>query len=139
MKIKISRRKGIDVLGSGSLSDLAFLLIVFFIVIAMFNINKGFILGLPQKNSAKILNVKDILRINLNEKGEVFLKENVVPIEEVEREIKDILTINPNLTVLLKIHPDVNYQKVVSVVEAVRKLNVENFSFSMLREGEKFR
>ncbi|HRU44981.1 MAG TPA: biopolymer transporter ExbD, partial [Spirochaetota bacterium] len=68
-----------------------------------------------------------------------FLKENVVPIEEVEREIKDILTINPNLTVLLKIHPDVNYQKVVSVVEAVRKLNVENFSFSMLREGEKFR
>lgn len=137
MKVKISRRKGIDISDSGSLSDLAFLLIVFFIVIAMFNINKGFILSLPQKNSTKILNVKDILRINLNEKGEIFLKENIVPIEEVEREIKDILTVNPNLTVLLRIHPDVNYQRVVNVVEAVRKLNVENFSFSMLKEGEK--
>jgi len=137
MKINISRRKGIDISDSGSLSDLAFLLIIFFIVIAMFNINKGFILSLPQKNSTKILNVKDILRINLNEKGEIFFKENVVPIEEVEREIKDILTVNPNLTVLLRIHPDVNYQRVVNVVEAVRKLNVENFSFSMLKEGEK--
>ncbi|MBP7553281.1 MAG: biopolymer transporter ExbD [Spirochaetes bacterium] len=138
MKIKISRRKGIDISDSGSLSDLAFLLIVFFIVIAMFNINKGFILSLPQKNSTKILNVKDILRITLNEKGEIFLKENVVPIEEVEREIKDILTLNPNLTVLLRIHPEVNYQRVVNVVESVRKLNVENFSFSMLKEGENF-
>lgn len=138
MKIKISRRKGIDISDSGSLSDLAFLLIVFFIVIAMFNINKGFILSLPQKNSTKILNVKDILRITLNEKGEIFLKENVVPIEEVEREIKDILTLNPNLTVLLRIHPEVNYQRVINVVESVRKLNVENFSFSMLKEGENF-
>lgn len=138
MKIKISRRKGIDISDSGSLSDLAFLLIVFFIVIAMFNINKGFILSLPQKNSTKILNVKDILRITLNEKGEIFLKENVVPIEEVEHEIKDILTLNPNLTVLLRIHPEVNYQRVVNVVESVRKLNVENFSFSMLKEGENF-
>ena len=82
----------------------------------MFNINKGFILSLPQKNSTKILNVKDILRITLNEKGEIFLKENVVPIEEVEREIKDILTLNPNLTVLLRIHPEVNYQRVIIII-----------------------
>lgn len=134
MKIKIKRRKGVDIADSGALSDLAFLLIVFFIVIAIFNINKGFILGLPQKHSTKILNVKDILRVTINEKGEILLKDNIVPLTDVETQVKDILEINPNLTILLRIHPDVDYQKVVSIVEVVRKLDVENFSFSMLKE-----
>ena len=134
MKIKIKRRKGVDIADSGALSDLAFLLIVFFIVIAIFNINKGFILGLPQKHSTKILNIKDILRITLNENSEIVLKDEITTLLEVEAQVKEILQINPNLTVLLRIHPDVDYQSVVSIVEVVRKLDVENFSFSMLKE-----
>ena len=134
MKIKIKRRKGVDIADSGALSDLAFLLIVFFIVIAIFNINKGFILGLPQKHSTKILNIKDILRITLNENSEIVLNDEITTLLEVEAQVKEILQINPNLTVLLRIHPDVDYQSVVSIVEVVRKLDVENFSFSMLKE-----
>ena len=38
-----------DAGSSGSLNDLSFLLIIFFIVIAGFNVNKGFLLNLPSK------------------------------------------------------------------------------------------
>ena len=43
------RRNIEDSSSSGALNDLSFLLIIFFIVIAGFNVNKGFLLNLPSK------------------------------------------------------------------------------------------
>lgn len=131
MKIIRKNKNIFDVSESGSLSDLAFLLIIFFIVIAIFNINKGFILGLPQKNSTKILNVRDIVKINIKENGDIFYMGNKITINLLENNVKEDLSNNPNLTVLLKIEENVKYQNVVNIIEIVRKLNVENFSFSI--------
>ncbi|HOL56841.1 MAG TPA: biopolymer transporter ExbD [Spirochaetota bacterium] len=136
MKIKRKNRNIFDIADSGSMSDLAFLLIIFFIVIAIFNINKGFILGLPQKNSTKIVNIKDIIKINIKENGDIFYNKEKVTIDDIEKNIKEDLDNNPNLTILLKIEENVKYQNVVNIIEIVRKLNVENFSFSIMKDGE---
>ncbi len=117
---------------SGALSDLAFLLIIFFIVIAVFNVNKGFMLSLPQKNSTKIVNVNDIIKVQLNSDGSITSKETLLNIKELEEMVINQLESQPNLTFLLKINPNVQYQRVVSIIEVVRKLEVDNFSFSML-------
>ncbi len=134
MNIKRKNKNIFDVSESGSLSDLAFLLIIFFIVIAIFNINKGFLLGLPQKHSTKIVNVKDIIKITLSKDAELFYMGKVISIEELEKIINENLATNPNLTVLLKIDEEVKYQNVVNIVEVIRKLDVENFSFSILEK-----
>lgn len=126
------KRKRIDIADSGALSDLAFLLIIFFIVIAVFNVNKGFMLGLPKKNSTKIINTHDIVKVRINNGREMSIKGEVVSVEELEREITQLLDNQPNLTFLLKIEPEVPYQDVVGVIEIVRKLDVDNFSFSMV-------
>ena len=44
---RLTRRNLEDAGSSGPLNDLSFLLIIFFIVIAGFNVNKGFLLNLP--------------------------------------------------------------------------------------------
>jgi hypothetical protein len=41
MRIRVARKKPVDPIESGSLSDLAFLLIIYFIVIAGFNVNEA--------------------------------------------------------------------------------------------------
>jgi biopolymer transport protein ExbD len=55
------------------------------------------------------------------------------------RELEDLVQKNiayyPNMTFLLTIHPLVPYQRVVEIVDLVRKLKVENFSFVMKGEG----
>ena len=131
MNIRRKKKKRIDIADSGALSDLAFLLIIFFIIIAVFNINKGFILELPKKNSQKIVNIQDIMKVNLLKDG--TLEKNGVPLglEELENEAREVLAVYPNATLLLHIHPETVYQRVVEVVEVVRLLEVENFSFSM--------
>ncbi len=128
------KRDRIDIADSGALSDLAFLLIIFFIVIAVFNVNKGFMLGLPKKNSTKIVNTQDIVRARLAENGGIYLDNLEVSIPELETKVKGLLDEKPNLTLLLKIEPDVPYQEVVNIIEIARKLEVENFSFSMTEE-----
>ena len=133
MKIKTRKKRNIDIAESGALSDLAFLLIIFFIVIAVFNINNGFILGLPQKNSIRIVNTQDIIKINLEANGTVLINKDPVTIPVMEEKISANLQHHPNMTVLLKIHPEVSYQSVVSRSEIVRKLEVDNFSFTMTK------
>lgn len=133
--MKRKKKKRIDIADSGALSDLAFLLIIFFIVIAVFNVNKGFMLGLPKKNSTKVVNVNDIVKVSLRNDGKLFVDDQEVEIDEIEEDIEVLLDSSPNLTFLLKIEPEVPYQLVVQVIEIVRKLEVDNFSFSMTEPG----
>jgi len=131
MLINREKKKMMDPSESGSLNDLAFLLIIYFIIIATFNVNQGFILSLPQKSSSKIVNIEDIIKVNLNKDGELSFKDQKVSYKELEELIVDRLKVRPNMTFLLKIDPDTAYQNVVYVVDIVKKLKVDNFSFSM--------
>lgn len=134
MNIKRKKRNNVGISDSGALSDLAFLLIIFFIVIAVFNVNKGFMLGLPQKNSTKIINVNEILKVTLGEQNELTFEGEVVTALRLKELTAERLEVRPNMTFLLKIHPQANYQEVVNIVDLVRGLEVENFSFSLLKE-----
>ena len=135
MNLKTKRKKHIDIANSGALSDLAFLLIIFFIVVAVFNVNKGFMLLLPKKNSTKIVNVKDIIKVQLKENEALFFEGKEIKLSELEKIVAENLSLYPNMTFLLTIHPEVKYQRVVNIVEMVRKLKVENFSFKMMEQG----
>jgi biopolymer transport protein ExbD len=135
MRIQRKRKKRIDIAESGALSDLAFLLIIFFIVIAVFNVNTGFLLGLPRKNTTRILNIEDIVKIDLQADGVLTYDGSPVTVPDLESIVDERLSIRPNMTLLLTISPDVPYQSVVEVVDFVRKREVENFSFRMAEEG----
>lgn len=129
MQIKRKRKKRIDIAESGALSDLAFLLIVFFIVIAVFTVNTGFILGLPRKNSTKIVNTEDIIRIDLLEDGSIEYNNQKIAQQDLENLVTERLAVRPNMTLLLTIDPEVRYQEVVDVIDIIRKKDVDNFSF----------
>lgn len=131
MKVGRERKKRIDIADSGALSDLAFLLIIFFIVIAVFNVNEGFMLGIPRKDSTKILNTEDILRIELARDGSLINREEPISFDRLQDLISDRLSSRPNMTLLLSIPPDTPYQFVVDIVELVRSMRVDNFSFRM--------
>jgi biopolymer transport protein ExbD len=129
MKIRRNRRRIFD---SGSaLSDLAFLLIIYFIVIAGFNINKGFLLNLPAKNSTRLLQKEDILRFELDDGGRVLFNGQPVSINEAEEKIAAVLGRRPDPAVVLTVSPYAAWQSVVSFVELTGRLKVASFSFRM--------
>ena len=120
-----------DSSSSGALNDLSFLLIIFFIVIAGFNVNKGFLLNLPSKDKPIVVNTNDILKCELDQSGALFLDGQQIKMQDLAQKISSKLKTQPNLTFLLTINPETHYQKVIDVVSTIRKLKVENFSFRM--------
>ena len=128
------RYKAEDAGSSGSLNDLSFLLIIFFIVIAGFNVNKGFLLNLPSKEKPLVVNTEDIFKCRLLRNGKLVSDDSEINAEELSARIQEKLKTWPNLTFLLVIDSECPYQNVVNVISAIRKCRVENFSFRMEEE-----
>jgi biopolymer transport protein ExbD len=129
--MKIPRKKKSTFAESSASSDIAFLLIIYFIVIAGFNVNKGFLMNLPAKDSTRLVLKDDLLRAELDENGTVTLQGEVVGWEEAEREIMTAVSLRPNLALMLTIAPLTAWQHVVSFVEMAQKLKVDSFSFTI--------
>jgi len=129
------RRKAADPMDSGSLTDLAFLLIIYFIVIAGFNVNRGYLLNLPEKDKPRVVQTEELMRVSLDAQGNVWVDEEELSLDLLEDRILEQRRDFPETTLLLSLHPDTPYQKMVDVIHLIRRMKVENFSFTM-RETE---
>jgi biopolymer transport protein ExbD len=129
MNLKRRKRKPFD--DSSASSDIAFLLIIYFIVIAGFNVNKGFLMTLPAKDSTRLIQTDDLLRFELDNTGAIRYQGDILAPGVAEREIGAAIGVNPNLAVLLTVDPAAPWQRVVSFVELAQKLRVDSFSFTM--------
>ncbi|MDR3336477.1 MAG: biopolymer transporter ExbD [Treponema sp.] len=129
MNLRRKHRKGPD--DSSASSDIAFLLIIYFIVIAGFNINKGFLMNLPAKDSSRLILKEDLLRFELDGTGRIVFQGEVVDRNHAEQTIKAGIGANPNIAVILTVDGEAPWQQVVSFVESAQKLSVDSFSFTM--------
>ena len=134
MKIKRLKKKGYG--DSSASSDIAFLLIIYFIVIAGFNVNRGFLMNLPAKDSTRLILTEDLLRFEMNEEGIIIHDSESIEISEAETLIRTAQVINPNIAVIITIDGQAEWQNVVSFVELAQDLQVDSFSFSMKRETQ---
>jgi biopolymer transport protein ExbD len=127
----IRRRKKRAYGDSGASSDLAFLLIIYFIVIAGFNVNKGFLLTLPAKDSQRLIQRDELLRFNLDGGGGLVFQGAPCDYPLAEREIRAKMAAYPNMALLLTVDPQAPWQALVSFVELAQDLEVDTFSFVM--------
>ena len=116
---------------SSALSDMAFLLIIYFIVIAGFNVNKGFLLNLPKKDSVLTVPRDELLRFSIDQTGSVFFMGNPLSFSEAGEKIRSAIAERPNTAVILGIDEQAPWQNVVSFVELAQENNVDAFSFSL--------
>jgi biopolymer transport protein ExbD len=133
MKLKRRKRKPFD--DSSASSDIAFLLIIYFIVIAGFNVNKGFLMTLPAKDSTRLILKEDLLRFDLDAAGDLIYQNEIRDIPFARQEIRFLIASRPNMAVILTVDPLTPWQKVVSFVELAQNLKVESFSFTMRPSG----
>jgi biopolymer transport protein ExbD len=132
--MKIKRRAKIGFSDSSASSDIAFLLIIYFIVIAAFNINKGFLMNLPAKDSQRLILKDDLLRFDMDESGGIIHDDGVITIVQAKTIIAAAQQTNPNIAVIITIDAQAHWQNVVSFVELAQDLKIDSFSFSMKKE-----
>jgi biopolymer transport protein ExbD len=129
--MKLKRHKKAKFFQSSASSDMAFLLIIYFIVIAGFNINKGFLMNLPAKDSVRMILKEDLLRFDMDSRGGILYEGNYLDSTEAGSLIQQAAAGRPELAVVLSINPGAPWQEVVSFVELAQKLEINSFSFNM--------
>jgi len=129
MKIKRPKKSGF--LETCASSDLAFLLIIYFLVIAGFNINQGFLMNLPERGSTRLILKDDLMRFDMDRAGNIFYQDQSLSIPSAEQEIRAAVAGHPNLAVVLSIDSEAPWQQVVLFVELAQKLQVDSFSFGI--------
>jgi biopolymer transport protein ExbD len=134
--MKLNRKKRNPFENSSASSDIAFLLIIYFIVIAGFNVNMGFLMNLPAKDSTRMVLKDDLLRLELDDAGVLHYQGEPIDLNVAEQEIRAAIAQHPNMALVLTIGKLTPWQQVVSFVELAQKLEVESFSFSMKADQE---
>ena len=133
--MKIKRKKKSSILESSAASDVAFLLIIYFMVIAGFNVNKGFLINLPAKDSARLIFKDDLLRFEMDERGQILYEGEILSFASTEKLIQTAQRNNPNIAVTILIDGQAAWQNVVSFVELAQDLNIDSFSFTMKKDN----
>ena len=129
--MKIKRPKKSVFVETAASSDLAFLLIIYFLVIAGFNLNQGFVMNLPARDSTRLILKEDLLRFEMDGTGAIIHNEIKINFTEAEKEILSAAEGHPNLAVVLSVDSAAPWQYVVLFVELAQKLEIEAFSFNI--------
>jgi biopolymer transport protein ExbD len=124
---------------TSSMADIAFLLIIFFMVTAVFSATKGLEMRLPpdDEEDADRTTVPAVLIQVLED--HVLLDCNVARIEDILPYLEPKLTGNPNKPVILYTHPRVEYRRMVRVYDLLSNTESRQFDVKqihILTEGD---
>ena len=116
---------------SSSLADIAFLLLVFFLVCTTIDVDKGLKLALPPTDTdTQEINKKNISNILINDAGAVLLDNEQVQVRDVERIIRDKMAENPLLIVSLKTTRGTKYNVYITVLDQLKRANMTRISIA---------
>ena len=136
--MKRRKKEPMGELRMDSTADVAFLLLIFFIVTTIFAAEQGLTLVLPgkQKQETDTVKVKEsnIATIFVQNDNSITLDRKPIEVNHIQRSIEDRILANPKLVVLLKIHPDADYGKMVACLDELRLANANKVS---LKTAEK--
>ncbi|MEO0102858.1 MAG: biopolymer transporter ExbD [candidate division WOR-3 bacterium] len=135
MLLRKEERKGPSI-PTASLGDIAFLLIIFFMVTSIFSREKGLKIVLPPKGEQVKLKSENILTVLVNPYGEVSISGEKITLRELRERVRSALDKNPELVVALKVSRNAPYKTMIDAFDELKAAKAERISLAPVKEGE---
>ncbi len=113
-----------------SLADIAFLLLIFFLVTTTIDMDKGLGLVLPAKGEQTEVSKKNISNLLVNAQGQILLDEEQVSLRDLQPLIKQKMQGNPNLIVSVKTDRRTKYQRYIDVIDELKQAGANRISIA---------
>ncbi len=113
-----------------SLADIAFLLLIFFLVTTTIDVDRGIGLTLPAKGEQTEVRSKNIANLLINAQGEVFFNNEIVPLNEIHTQVKLKLQENPNLIISVKTDRETKYDIYVKTLDELKMADATRISIA---------
>jgi len=104
----------------GGMADIAFLLLVFFLVTTTIDMDKGLGIILPAEGQELEINKKNILNCLISASGAVLLGGEPVEMKDLSRKVQDELRANDKLIVSVKAHEKAQYDVYIEVLDQLK-------------------
>ena len=126
----IKRQRKVDEVNSSSMADIAFLLLVFFLVTTTISMDKGINIVLPAEGSNKDVNVNDIINVVLAADGSVVFDDRQHRINEVKSLVENEIRRNKNMIFSIKTSPRADYQDYILLLDEFKKAKATKISIA---------
>lgn len=140
MAIMKKRNRPSGAIPTSSMADIAFLLLIFFLVTTVFDEEKGLSLVLPEAQSQVEVSQKNVLHLVVQPTGIVEVKRGESP-QTSQYAADDIGAIwrtevaqNPNLIAAVKTHPQASYRHMIDVLDQLKAAGAERISLQVLED-----
>ena len=124
------QRRPMQEINSSSMADIAFLLLVFFLVTTTISMDKGISLVLPSEGNELEVNRKNIVNILINQSGKVLLDDKSTKVKDIRGKVERKLTGNPNLIFSVQTHPRTKYQDYLNVLDQLKEAKATKISIA---------
>ncbi|NNE07258.1 MAG: biopolymer transporter ExbD [Gemmatimonadetes bacterium] len=124
-----NQRAGADV-PTSSMADIAFLLLIFFMVTTIFKLEDGLPVTLPKAAAAEQIAREKVAYIWVDRAGRLSINDNIVELKTVGGIMLGKLGANPALIVAFKADQQASYERMADIMEELKKVNATKVSFS---------
>ncbi len=123
-----------DEIPAASMSDIAFLLLIFFIATTIFDVEQGITLLLPGVGGKTTkVNPKNVMRITTDASGGIFIDGNPVQAEQIEGMTRQRIAENPKTIVSIESDPESRYSTMIQVLDEVKQAEAPVISLRIRR------
>ena len=144
MKLKATHQTG-SVIPTASMADIAFLLIIYFMVTTTFAATRGLDFSLPQEDTQEpLVEKEESVLIEIQPAGVLMVDQKRMELEDILEYLKPKLERNPMKPVIIRGTPSAQYGYVVDVFDELRQakdkigIEVKNISIPTQREIDMF-
>ncbi len=121
--IRIKRRE--QEIPMASMSDIAFLLIIFFIITISFLYKQGLKISLPKKDSKPVVvQASDLLILKLDQNGNLYQNNQKILLTEIN--------VKQQKVVIIQINKMCSYKYLVYLIEQLQKNNISKISIKSI-------
>ena len=125
-----NQRRDLQEINSSSMADIAFLLLVFFLVTTTISMDKGISLVLPSEGNEIEVNKINIVNILVNETGKVLLDDKPTKLKDIKGIAEKRITQNNKVIFSVQTHPRTKYQVYIQVLDQLKSAKAQKISIA---------
>ena len=135
-----ARRAGIRI-DMTPMVDIAFLLLIFFMVTTVFRAPQAMEMNLPPSDAKVEVPESNVMTVLVGQDERILYRmatEPLVPIEhkDLRQQFRDSKKLNPELIIIVKLHPKARYNVMVDMFDELELAEMERFSLIEMSDEE---
>lgn len=133
--LKKRKKKGAPEISMASTADISFLLLIFFIVSTVFNLEMGLPLILPsgQNETAAQVSRKNVLEIKAHSDNSISVKGVPTRLQDLRRMVSEAQDANPKLIVVIQTAPQAQYGVMIDILDELKMAKIRKISIKMMK------